>query len=312
MQDSHKSFLIKDLLGDVLRPGPPGTAPIEDEQDVVRSSSPATSQNLETSDVEDDISVGDNRSETSTPKKSFEAEKDSENNELSSPLEYNVNNRISNSNYNSPFKEDEEFESRTDERMKLYDSSLFHLYRPDRECNKDDNNENSSAFAHMAGISESIYGRSMDLTKNAFQSQLLAGFAASVIAGSSQRDSQESTDHQTSSSRPSQSQNSGRKPRRRRTAFTHAQLAYLERKFRCQKYLSVADRGDVADALSLSETQVKTWYQNRRTKWKRQNQLRLEQLRAQAATNERELSAHALPLACALLPPYPTYMHCHL
>ena len=49
-----------------------------------------------------------------------------------------------------------------------------------------------------------------------------------------------------------------------------------------------------------------------RTKWKRQNQLRLEQLRAQAASGERELSAHALPLACALLPPYPAYMHCHL
>ncbi|XP_050075398.1 barH-like 1 homeobox protein [Anopheles maculipalpis] len=76
---------------------------------------------------------------------------------------------------------------------------------------------------------------------------------------------------------------SGRKPRRRRTAFTHAQLAYLERKFRCQKYLSVADRSDVADALNLSETQVKTWYQNRRTKWKRQNQLRMEQLRHQAS-----------------------------
>jgi hypothetical protein len=59
-------------------------------------------------------------------------------------------------------------------------------------------------------------------------------------------------------------QQASRKPRRRRTAFTHAQLAYLERKFRCQKYLSVADRGDVADALNLSETQVKTWYQNRR------------------------------------------------
>lgn len=51
----------------------------------------------------------------------------------------------------------------------------------------------------------------------------------------------------------------GRKPRRRRTAFTHSQLAYLERKFRCQKYLSVADRSDVADALNLSETQVKTF-----------------------------------------------------
>lgn len=58
--------------------------------------------------------------------------------------------------------------------------------------------------------------------------------------------------------------NGGRKVRRRRTAFTHAQLAFLERKFRSQKYLSVADRSDVAEALNLSETQVKTWYQNRR------------------------------------------------
>ncbi|GBN05467.1 hypothetical protein AVEN_30738-1 [Araneus ventricosus] len=56
-----------------------------------------------------------------------------------------------------------------------------------------------------------------------------------------------------------------KKPRRRRTAFTQAQLAFLERKFRCQKYLSVADRGSVAEALSLTETQVKTWYQNRRS-----------------------------------------------
>ncbi|XP_035210190.1 barH-like 2 homeobox protein [Stegodyphus dumicola] len=73
-----------------------------------------------------------------------------------------------------------------------------------------------------------------------------------------------------------------KKPRRRRTAFTQAQLAFLERKFRCQKYLSVADRGSVAEALSLTETQVKTWYQNRRTKWKRQNSQRLEHLRQQS------------------------------
>ncbi|XP_064622988.1 barH-like 2 homeobox protein [Lineus longissimus] len=72
-----------------------------------------------------------------------------------------------------------------------------------------------------------------------------------------------------------------KKPRRRRTAFTHAQLQFLERKFRCQKYLSVADRADVAEGLNLTETQVKTWYQNRRTKWKRQTtaSMRAEQLR---------------------------------
>lgn len=58
--------------------------------------------------------------------------------------------------------------------------------------------------------------------------------------------------------------NNNKKPRRRRTAFTHAQLAFLERRFRAQKYLSVADRGNVAELLNLTETQVKTWYQNRR------------------------------------------------
>lgn len=55
-----------------------------------------------------------------------------------------------------------------------------------------------------------------------------------------------------------------KKARRRRTAFTHAQLQMMERKFRCQKYLSVADRAEVAETLNLTETQIKTWYQNRR------------------------------------------------
>lgn len=169
---------------------------IEEDRD---RNSPSTSHNLETSDVEDDISVGDNRSDTSTPKKSFVFEtteyqkKDSDDIERSTPTEYNLTNRISNSTYNSPFKEDEnEFENRNDERIKLYDTSLFHLYRPDRESNKDEANEKGSAFTHMAGsLSESIYGRSMDLTKSSFQSQLLAGFA-SVIVGNSQREAQES------------------------------------------------------------------------------------------------------------------------
>lgn len=155
---------------------------------------------METSDIEDDISVGDNRSETSTPKppstfetdpEAYQKKGETEDNECSSPVEYN--NRIQNSNYNSPFKEDEnEFENRTENRMKYYDNGLFHLYRSDRESNKDEHNENGSAFGRMSGISESIYGRSMDLSKNSFQSQLLAGFA-SVMAGNSQRESQEST-----------------------------------------------------------------------------------------------------------------------
>ena len=40
--------------------------------------------------------------------------------------------------------------------------------------------------------------------------------------------------------------------------------------FQIQKYLSVPERMELAGMLSLSETQVKTWFQNRRMKWKKQ------------------------------------------
>lgn len=55
-----------------------------------------------------------------------------------------------------------------------------------------------------------------------------------------------------------------KKPRKARTAFTDHQLAQLERSFERQKYLSVQDRMELAASLNLTDTQVKTWYQNRR------------------------------------------------
>ena len=55
-----------------------------------------------------------------------------------------------------------------------------------------------------------------------------------------------------------------RKQRKARTAFTDYQLQTLERSFEKQKYLSVQDRQELAAKLNLSDTQVKTWYQNRR------------------------------------------------
>ncbi|XP_078730374.1 homeobox protein BarH-like 1b [Lampetra fluviatilis] len=57
--------------------------------------------------------------------------------------------------------------------------------------------------------------------------------------------------------------------RRSRTVFSELQLLGLERKFENQKYLSTPDRMDLADSLGLSQLQVKTWYQNRRMKWKK-------------------------------------------
>ncbi|XP_045585696.1 barH-like 1 homeobox protein [Procambarus clarkii] len=69
-----------------------------------------------------------------------------------------------------------------------------------------------------------------------------------------------------------------KKQRKARTAFSDNQLQTLEKSFERQKYLSVQDRMELAAKLNLTDTQVKTWYQNRRTKWKRQTAVGLELL----------------------------------
>ncbi|KAH8277309.1 hypothetical protein KR026_008864 [Drosophila bipectinata] len=60
-----------------------------------------------------------------------------------------------------------------------------------------------------------------------------------------------------------------KKKRKSRTAFTNHQIFELEKRFLYQKYLSPADRDEIAASLGLSNAQVITWFQNRRAKQKR-------------------------------------------
>ncbi|XP_057591057.1 homeobox protein VENTX [Hippopotamus amphibius kiboko] len=55
-----------------------------------------------------------------------------------------------------------------------------------------------------------------------------------------------------------------------RTAFTAEQVSSLERTFRHRRYLGPLERRKLALEMQLSEVQIKTWFQNRRMKHKRQ------------------------------------------
>ncbi|EFO25887.2 hypothetical protein LOAG_02603, partial [Loa loa] len=52
-----------------------------------------------------------------------------------------------------------------------------------------------------------------------------------------------------------------------RTSFTKKQVESLECRFLEQKYLASTERVNLANQLEMSDMQVKTWFQNRRTKW---------------------------------------------
>lgn len=58
------------------------------------------------------------------------------------------------------------------------------------------------------------------------------------------------------------------KRKKPRTSFTRGQIAELEKRFQKQKYLASAERATLAKGLKMTDAQVKTWFQNRRTKWR--------------------------------------------
>lgn len=88
----------------------------------------------------------------------------------------------------------------------------------------------------------------------------------------------------SSISAPKPSSMRSRKPgldRKPRQAYSAKQLERLESEFKIDKYLSVSKRMELSKALNLTEVQIKTWFQNRRTKWKKQLTTRLKMAQRQ-------------------------------
>lgn len=65
--------------------------------------------------------------------------------------------------------------------------------------------------------------------------------------------------------------------------FTSQQTKNLENRFSSSKYLSPEERRHLALQLKLTDRQVKTWFQNRRAKWRRANQTKRSAAAAGAA-----------------------------
>ncbi|CAG4957931.1 unnamed protein product [Parnassius apollo] len=84
--------------------------------------------------------------------------------------------------------------------------------------------------------------------------------------------------------------------KRARTAFSAQQIKSLEAEFEKNRYLSVAARGRLARHLRLTETQIKIWFQNRRTKWKRKY------------TNDVELLAQQYYSSLGIVTPRPMFV----
>ncbi|XP_030371606.1 homeotic protein labial [Scaptodrosophila lebanonensis] len=84
-----------------------------------------------------------------------------------------------------------------------------------------------------------------------------------------------------------------RRKKKARTTFTGRQIFELEKQFEVKKYLSSSERTEMAKLLMVTETQVKIWFQNRRTKWKKQDNVTNNEAAEHKSANANKPTAGA-------------------